>query len=573
MNPEFLLTHFDRISEAPDAIPCLRRFILDLAVRGRLVEHDPSDEPASQLLNEIRAEKALLLKQRGAHTPRQLVTTAADHSQFVPPRGWILTTLGEVAHKITDGAHKTPTYLNQGVPFISVKNFSGGKLDFSHTRLISPAEHALLYKRCDPRRGDILIGRIGTLGKAVLVDTDREFSLFVSVGLIRFSQTFIAPPYFRMVLNSPLLESEYNRIKVGGGTHTNKLNLGDLHTLIFPLPPLAEQHRIVAKVDELMALCDRLETTQRERETRRKRLTASGLHHLSDGTTSEAFRKHARFYLDHLPHLTMHPDQVPGLRQGILSLAVQGKLVHQSPNHEQALNAPTILPAPRVRGKQENLADEPWPNKLPDSWSWHRLEAISERVTDGEHATPPRIDDQQVPLVTAKNVRDGSMDYANTDWVSYETAAKAWRRCRPSVGDLLLVCVGATTGRLCVLQEPRDMVLVRSVALIRPTSAIQVDYLAMVLRSPLSQRQIWEKVKATAQPCLYINRINSLSIPLPPLAEQHRIVAKVDELMALCDRLETQLTTAQSETGRLLESVLHHALNDAVEIASPNRLG
>ena len=122
------------------------------------------------------------------------------------PRGWIVTTLGEMAHKITDGAHKTPTYLNRGVPFISVKNFSGGKLDFSNTRLISPAEHAALYKRCDPRRGDILIGRIGTLGKAVLVDTDEEFSLFVSVGLIRFSQTFIAPSYFRMLLNSPLLE-------------------------------------------------------------------------------------------------------------------------------------------------------------------------------------------------------------------------------------------------------------------------------------------------------------------------------------------------------------------------------
>lgn len=107
------------------------------------------------------------------------------------------------------------------------------------------------------------------------------------------------------------------------------------------------------------------------------------------------------------------------------------------------------------------------------------------------------------------------------------------------------------------------MVLVRSVALIRPTSAIEVDYLALVLRSPLSQKQIWQKVKVTAQPCLYINRIKSLSIPLPSVTEQRRIIARVGELMALCDRLEAQLTTAQTEGSLLLESVVHHAFNDS----------
>jgi type I restriction enzyme S subunit len=104
-----------------------------------------------------------------------------------------------------------------------------------------------------------LIGRIGTLGRAVLVDTDVEFSLFVSVGLIRFSQSNFDPEFSRLLLNSPVAVSEFDRIKIGGGTHTNKLNLGDLHTVAVPIPPLAEQRRIVAKVDELMALVDQLE--------------------------------------------------------------------------------------------------------------------------------------------------------------------------------------------------------------------------------------------------------------------------------------------------------------------------
>ena len=124
-----------------------------------------------------------------------------------------LTELGAIAVKITDGAHRTPTYVDRGVPFVSVKDFSGGKLDLSSTRFIPENEHRILYQRCDPRRGDILIGRIGTLGKAVLVDTDIEFSLFVSVGLIRFDHRNLDPKFFRLLLNSPFVEAEFDRMQ------------------------------------------------------------------------------------------------------------------------------------------------------------------------------------------------------------------------------------------------------------------------------------------------------------------------------------------------------------------------
>jgi type I restriction enzyme S subunit len=348
-------------------------------------------------------------------------------------------------------------------------------------------------------------------------------------------------------------------VLVKTGTTVQSLKYEEFESQPIPLPPVAEQQRIVAKVDELMLLCDRLEAAQCDREARRDRLAAASHHHLNNGAKA-AFRKHAHFYLGHIPRLTTRPVHIQQLRETILSLAVRSQLVPQDVVDDSApTTQATSVRRSRVRGKQYN-PDESWPYELPGSWKWHRLEAISEQITDGEHATPLRIHEQQVPLVTAKNVRDGSMDYRNTDWVSYETAVKAWRRCRPSVGDVLLVCVGATTGRLCVLNEPRDMVLVRSVALIRPSSAIEVAYLALALRSPLSQAQIWEKVKVSAQPCLYINRIKSLSIPLPPLVEQRRIVAKVNELMTLCDELGAQLTTAQVEKHRLFEAVLHQAL-------------
>jgi type I restriction enzyme S subunit len=239
--------------------------------------------------------------------------------------------------------------------------------------------------------------------------------------------------------------------------------------------------------------------------------------------------------------------------------------VEQDPKDEPA--SAVSISSPN-RHRDSELSAVLCPIELPNSWQWTTLASISVQITDGEHATPPRIPEQEVPLVTAKNVRDGFLDYSHTDWVSLETANKAWQRCRPTVGDVLLVCVGATTGRLCVLREARDMVLVRSVALIRANSTINVDYLATALRSPMSQSQIWAQVKVTAQPCLYINRINSITVPVPPLAEQHRIVAKVDELMSLCDRLEAAQEERESWRVRLVAASLHR-LNQPADTDGP----
>ena len=286
----FALNNLTPLTTRLDQLKALRQTILNLAVRGKLVEQDPNDEPASELLKRIAAEKERLADDLSSRGRRSDGRARVEVFEFILPRGWTLSTLGTVALKITDGAHQTPTYVGSGVPFVSVKDFSAGRLDLSNTRFITESEHSLLYKRCDPNRGDILIGRIGTLGRAVLVDTDDKFSLFVSVGLIRFSHENIVPEFFRMLLNSPLVEGEFDRIKIGGGTHTNKLNLGDLQTVALPIPPLAEQHRIVAKVDELMALCNRLEASLSTGDDTRRRILDALLHEAlgSGGNHSEA---------------------------------------------------------------------------------------------------------------------------------------------------------------------------------------------------------------------------------------------------------------------------------------------
>jgi type I restriction enzyme S subunit len=273
--------HFGLLYDAPETVAELRQAVLQLAVRGKLVPQDASDEPASVLLERIEAEKQRLFEEGKISKPKSLPPISEDDVPFAVPQGWVWVRMGGLSYKITDGAHKTPTYVPAGVPFISVKDFSGGFLDFSNTRFISPEEHRELYKRCDPKRGDILLGRIGTLGKPVVVDTDQEFSLFVSVGLIRLAGGFISPAFVRDVLDSPHAQCEFDRIKVGGATHTNKLNLGDLQEILIPLPPLPEQRRIVDKVDELMALCDELEAKLTRARTKAEHLASAVVHHLT----------------------------------------------------------------------------------------------------------------------------------------------------------------------------------------------------------------------------------------------------------------------------------------------------
>ena len=263
--------------------------------------------------------------------------------------------------------------------------------------------------------------------------------------------------------------------------------------------------------------------------------------------------------LSNLNLLATAPGGVARLRELILTLAVQGKLMPQDPGDE-----PASVLLRKIRAKKDRMiaagqikrdkpsaeiAEHEKPFELPSGWCWTRVADICTLVTDGEHSTPQRCDDPSaVPLVTAKNVRHEVMNYTVTDFVPQEIAQKCWQRCKPAVGDILMVSVGATTGRLCVLRDAVEMVLVRSVTVLRPAqSGVIPDFLARHLMSPSTQREIWSEVKQSAQPCLYLAKSAALKIALPPLAEQSRIVTRVEELMRLCDALEAkgQLETAQ----------------------------
>ena len=261
--------------EALDAaLPCrLRKSVLQMAVEGKLAPQDPSDEPASVLLERIRAERAKLIKEKRIKAPKggeSVIYLGSDGRRYekrgsadpvciddeIPfdiPEGWEWARLGSLLSVISDGTHKTPEYKNDGVLFLSVQNISKGFFDLSKVKYISRETHEELCKRVRPQNGDILLCRIGTLGKPIIVDVDYEFSIFVSLGLLRPIDRSLA----RWIVNcfdSPMGFNWIQSVKVGGGTHTFKVNLGDIPSFLLPIPPLAEQRRITEQISELDAL-------------------------------------------------------------------------------------------------------------------------------------------------------------------------------------------------------------------------------------------------------------------------------------------------------------------------------
>ena len=251
----------------------LRKSVLQMAVEGKLVPQDPSEEPASVLLDRIREERAHLIKEKKIKAPKggeSVIYLGSDGRRYekrgkgepvciddeVPfeiPEGWEWARLGSLLSVISDGTHKTPEYTNDGVLFLSVQNISKGFFDLSRVKHISRETHKGLCKRVRPQNGDILLCRIGTLGKPIIVDVDYEFSIFVSLGLLRPINRSLAE-WIVNCLDSPMGFNWIQEVKVGGGTHTFKINLGDIPSFLVPIPPLVEQRRIAERISELDVL-------------------------------------------------------------------------------------------------------------------------------------------------------------------------------------------------------------------------------------------------------------------------------------------------------------------------------
>jgi type I restriction enzyme S subunit len=566
MNAERLLAHYERIADAPDAIPRLRRFVLDLAVRGKLVPQDPNDEPAWELVKRIAAEKARLAKAREIKEPKALELPDAAGSAL--PQNWALVSLGHVINRHLGGgtpSKNNPNYWNGSVLWASVKDVGKSKyLDETIDRI---TEEGLANSSSNliPAGSLLVVTRMG-LGKVsinrvpVAINQDLRALFLSSLIDVNYCYNFFLTHGFE-----------------GKGLTVKGIKIEELLRIPFPLPPLAEQHRIAAKVNQLMALCDRLEAASAVREATRDRLTAASLARLKV-LNPETFHTDAHFALHALPTLTARPDQINQLRQTILNLAIRGKLVPHDPNDEPASDLLTRIAAENrkllvEKGIRPQKPAVPAENfeveaKIPRSWLHVYLQDIAYQITDGTHLTP-KYTEQGKPFLSAQNVKPFKFMPEKHRFVSEIDFDNYRANRRPERGDILMTRVGAGIGEAAVLDSDSQFAFYVSLCLIKiPNRVLSADYLVLWLNSPEGRDSSTRRTygKGASQGNLNLGLIRTFKIPLPPLAEQYRIVAKVDELMALCDRLETSLATATDTRRRLLDALLAEALSPALTV-------
>ena len=563
MNADRLLAHYEKISDTPDAIPSLRHFILDLAVRGKLVEQDPNDEPASELLKQIVAEKARLVK-AGKSKKSKSKQVDRFNTLFELPKSWKWTTLSYL-FLYDAGVKRQPKNINQKLWLLELEDIEkdSGRLLVR----ITASERESKSTKSEFRVGDILYGKLRPYLNKVLVADRPGYSTTEIVALRPFLR--LCSQYCALALRRPDFVDYVTRL--GQGTKMPRLRTEDAAIAPFPLPPLAEQHRIVAKVDELVALCEQLEAARTERETTRDRLTMASLTRLDTPDPDLAvFQNHAAFALDNFIPLTTRPDQVKALRQTILNLAVRGKLVEQDPNDEPASELLKRIAVDKSRlvkagviGEQKALpsvADAKTSFELPKGWVWTRLGHLSQFVTSGSRDWAKHYANEGAIFIRMGNLSKDHY-HLRLDHIQRvkPPANSEGTRTRLEGGDICISITG-DVGMLGLIPEGfGESYINQHTAMVRPMPEMKGRYLAEMFRSPFAQEQFNEPQRGIKN-SFRLTDVTQFAVPLPPIAEQHRIVAKVDELMALCDRLEASLAIGDDTRCRLLDAMLHETL-------------
>ncbi|GHW76924.1 type I restriction endonuclease subunit S [Vibrio cholerae] len=251
--------YFDTLFTTEESIDQLKQTILQLAVMGKLVPQDPSDEPAAELLKRIAEEKAQLVKEKKIKKEKALPPISEDEKPFELPNGWGFAHMQDLCELITDGTHQTPKYTDTGRPFISAQCVKPFRFMPENCRYVSEEHYQAYIKNRNPEFRDILLSRVGAgIGEAAMIDTDLEFAIYVSTGLLKPHKSSVMSEYLVLWLNSPLGRGFSERNTLGKGVSQGNLNLSLIRAFTVSLPPLQEQKRIIEQVNKLSDLCDLL---------------------------------------------------------------------------------------------------------------------------------------------------------------------------------------------------------------------------------------------------------------------------------------------------------------------------
>ena len=591
MTPETFLEQFETFAEAPGGVAKLREMILQLAVQGKLGTQDAGDEPASVLLNEVRESRikyleeleSAKLKVKGG-IPESKTSTRrikiieplpSDHD-FKTPTGWKWVRVKEVG-EVQLGRQRAPKYQNGPNirPYLRVQNVYENRIDVSDLNYMnfSPLE----FVSFQLRDGDILLNEgqsFKLVGRPAIYRNEVPGACFQNT-LIRFRPYVPISADFSLLVFRGYMHSGKFQSVAQQTTNIAHLSAGRFAELEFPLPPLAEQKRIVAKVDQLLGLCDELAGRQESRRVARQKLVRATLDRLTSPRPGESPAPHVQRLQDHFDQLFDTPATLPALRQTILQLAVQGQLVPQDPNDEPADVLLANVESERARralAKEipnqrpiSRMTDAECLYELPIGWVWARFGDLCLYIEAGwspKCVERPRTGDEW-GIIKISAVTWGVFNSNENKTLPSHLEPRT--ECEIRDGDFLMT--RANTAELVAKSVVVDTTPPR---LLLNDKTLRVDFPASVDRhyvnlfnnSSFARQHYVRVASGTSESMRNVSRENVLEmpVPVPPLAEQKRIVAKVTELLSLCDALESQLTQAHSASTQLLSATVAQLL-------------
>ncbi len=554
-----LLSNMELLATAPGGVAKLRELILTLAVQGKLVPQDPADEPAGVLLQKIRAEKDRLIAEGKIKRDKPLAGIAEEEKPFELPVGWEWTSLATIG--VINPRNDAPDDT-----LASFVQMSSIPVEFSAAHVSEPRPWKDIKSGFTQfAEGDVGVAKITPCfenGKSTVFQ-----NLCNGIGAGTTELHIVRPlggierRYVLLFLKTPAFLKEGEAVMTGSAGQ-KRLPRSYFECKPFPLPPLAEQSRIVTRVEALMRLCDALEAKGRLEAAQHAQLVSTLLGTLTASATPEELADNWQRVAQHFDLLLDRPEAIDALEQTLLQLAVRGLLVPQDPTDE-----PASALLQKIRAEKDRLiatgqikrdkplppiTDEEKPFELPVGWEWVRLQQAYD-VRDGTHDTP-KYQSTGFPLVTSKNLYGGVLDLSDVKLISPADHEQISARSRVNRDDILFAMIGSIGNPVIVDTDTEFSV--KNVALFKYYAAALScpKYLLLVLQAEAAGMK--ERAAGGVQSFISLGQLRSSVVALPPLSEQSRIVSRVTALRRLCTDLRQRLAERQSVQARLAEALM-----------------
>jgi type I restriction enzyme S subunit len=541
----------------------LRELILELAVRGKLVPQNENDEPASEFLDRIDEIKKILLANKKIKKNKNTANFDSSEAPFRIPENWRWEKLGTLSTKLTDGSHNPPKDAGEGIPMLSSQNVNFGKIDFSTpSRFVIHEDFELEDARTQIEPDDVLLTIVASLGRPAVVPKDApKFVLQRSVAVIK---TGLFPHYLCLHLASPYCLAYYD--EHGKGTAQKGIYLGQLSELPIAVPPIAEQHRIVAKVDELMALCDQLEAQHNNAADAHEQLVSHLLSTLTQSQDAADFNANWQRIATHFDTLFTTESSIDSLKQTLLQLAVMGKLVPQDPSDEPASELlkriedekATLVAEGKIKKTKPLAAIGDSPFDLPPNWIWARFPEVGE-FGRGKSKHRPRNDPKLFNPEIYPLVQTGEVARADNLISEYHSKYSEFGLAQSKMWPQGTMCITIAANIADTAILGFDACFPDSVVGFVPYTPLKdARYFLYFMKT--ARADLLKFAPATAQKNINLEILESVLIPIPPLNEISRIAAKVDKLMTLCEHLKSRITDSRQNQRKLADVLMDQAL-------------